>query len=142
MSVDRNAPITSKPACPLPEVCSFRLPLTSRFQPSFYKRSLMYNVYYRLCIQLVGADDAERMILHISETPIVPARIVEADARIESLYDPDGNEQQVLQARARRDRAKVEVLEFVLANETDPFARRKLESVIQELVHDIELWEF
>ena len=22
-----------------------------RFQPSFYKRSLMYNAYYRLCIQ-------------------------------------------------------------------------------------------
>ena len=102
----------------------------------------MYNVYYRLCTQLMGADEAERMILQISESSIVPASIVEADALIESLYDTDEDEQQVQQDRASCDRAKVEVLEFVLVNEADPFVRCKLESVIQELVHDIELWEF
>ena len=42
--------------------------------------------------------------------------------------------------RARRDRAKIEVLEFIKSDEADPIVRRKLESVIQELVYDIELW--
>ena len=31
-----------------------------RFQPSFYKRSLMYNAYYRLAFRQIDADEAER----------------------------------------------------------------------------------
>ena len=44
--------------------------------------------------------------------------------------------------RARRDCAKIAVLEFIETNEEDPIVRRKLESVIQELIDAIELWEF
>ena len=113
-----------------------------RFQPSFYKRSLMYNAYYRLCIQQIGADEAERTVLQVMSTPNVPNSIAEADAVIQSLYDPQGYEPRHHAERARRDRAKIEVLEFIEADEADPIVRRKLESVIQELVYDIELWEF
>ena len=113
-----------------------------RFQPSFYKRSLMYNAYYRLCIQQIGADEAERTVLQVMSTPNVPNSIAEADAVIQSLYDPQGYEPRHHAARAKRDRAKIEVLEFIEADEADPIVRRKLESVIQELVYDIELWEF
>ena len=115
-----------------------------RFQPSFYKRSLMYNAYYRLCIQQIGADEAERVVLQVMSTPNVPNSIAisEADAVIHSLYDPQGYEPRHDAERARRDRAKIEVLEFIEADEADPLVRRKLESVIQELVYDIELWEF
>ncbi len=113
-----------------------------RFQPSFYKRSLMYNAYYRLCIQQIGAAEAERTVLQVMSTPNVPNSIAEADAVIQSLYDPQGYEPRHHAERARRDRAKIEVLEFIEADEADPIVRRKLESVIQELVYDIELWEF
>ena len=43
-----------------------------RSQSSFYKRSLMYNAYYRLCIQQIGADEAERVVLQGMSTPDVP----------------------------------------------------------------------
>ena len=111
-----------------------------RFQPSFYKRSLMYNAYYRLCIQQIGADEAERTVLQVMSTPNVPNNIAEADAMIQSLYDPQGPQRHA--ARARRDRAKIAVLGFIEADEADPIVRHKLESVIQEIVYDIELWEF
>ena len=110
-----------------------------RFQPSFYKRSLMYNAYYLLCIQQIGAAEAEGVMLQVMSTPNVPNSIAEADAVIQSLYDPQGDQRYA--ERARRDRAKIEVLRFIEADEADPSVRRKLESVIQELVYDIELWE-
>ena len=110
-----------------------------RFQPSFYKRSLMYNAYYLLCIQQIGAAEAEGVMLQVTSTPNVPNSIAEADAVIQSLYDPQGDQRYA--ERARRDRAKIEVLRFIEADEADPSVRRKLESVIQELVYDIELWE-
>ena len=110
-----------------------------RFQPSFYKRSLMYNAYYRLCIQQIGTDEAERTVLQVMTTPNVPSSIAEDDAVIQSLYDPQGPSRHA--DRARRDRAKIEVLGFIEADEADPIVRRKLESVIQEIVYDIELWE-
>ena len=69
--------------------------------------------------------------------------IAEADAVIQSQYDPQEYEEPRLSAeRARRDRSTIEVLGFIEADEADPIVRRKLESVIQELVYDIELWEF
>ena len=63
-----------------------------RFQPSFYKRSLMYNAYYRLCIQQIDADEAERLVLQVMSTPNVPNSIAETDAVVKSLYDPQGYE--------------------------------------------------
>ncbi len=113
-----------------------------RFQPSFYKRSLMYNAYYRLCIQQIVVDEAERALLQVMSTPNVPNSIAEADEVIQSLYDPQGYEPRHHAERARRDRAKMEVLRFIETDEADPIVRRKLESVIQEIVYDIELWEF
>ena len=112
-----------------------------RFQPSFYKRSLMYHAYYRLCIQQIGVDEAERIVSQVMSTPNVPNSIAEADAVIQSLYHPQGYEPRHHAERARRDRAKIEVLEFIKADEADPIVRHKLESVIQEIVYDIELWE-
>ena len=110
-----------------------------RFQPSFYKRSLMYNAYYRLCIQQIGTDEAERTVLQVMSTPNVPNSIAEDDAVIQSLYDPQGPRRHA--ERAMRDRVKIEVLRFIEADAADPSVRRKLESVIQELVYDIGLWE-
>ena len=75
-------------------------------------------------------------------TPNVPNSIAEADAVIQSLYDPQGPRAAPCSTCARRDRAKIAVLRFIEADEADPIVRRKLESVIQEIVYDIELWEF
>ena len=121
-----------------------------RHEGSFYRRSLMYNAYYQLCIQTIGIGEAERLILNIRTRPLDP-NIADADSTVQSLYDPQLSydpqriDRDALarrnRERASRDRAKIEVLRFIEAEELNPIVRRKLESVIQEVVYDLELCE-
>ena len=107
---------------------------TVQYEESFYRRALMYNAYYQLCIQRIGTSEAERSMLGIRALSVDPS-ITEADATIRSLFDTFNDA-----SRVRRDRAKIEVLRFIEASEPDPVIQRKIQSVIQEIVYDIELW--
>ena len=109
---------------------------TVQYEESFYRRALMYNAYYQLCIQRIGPGEAERSILEIRALPVDPS-IKAADSTVRSLYDTFNDA-----SRVRRDRAKIEILRFIEAGESDPIIQRKIQSVIQEIVYDIDLWQF
>ena len=109
---------------------------TVEYEQSFYRRSLMYNTYYQLCIQRIGTSESERSILEIRVLPVDP-NITAADSTVRSLYDTVNDA-----SRVRRDQAKIEILRFIEAGESDPIIQRKIQSVIQEIVYDIELWQF
>ena len=109
---------------------------TVQYEESFYRRALMYNAYYQLCIQRIGAGEAESSILEIRELPVDPS-ITAADSTVRSLYDTFNDA-----LRVRRDQARIEILRVIEAGESDPIIQRKIQSVIQEIVYDIELWQF
>ena len=109
---------------------------TVQYEESFYRRALMYNAYYQLCIQRIGTGEAERSILEIRALPVDPS-IKVADSTVRSLYDTFNDA-----SRVRRDQAKIEILRFIETGESDPISQRKIQSVIQEIVYDIELWQF
>ena len=46
---------------------------TVQYEDSFYRRALMYNAYYQLCIQRIGTGEAERSILKIRALPVDPS---------------------------------------------------------------------
>ena len=109
---------------------------TVQYEESFYRRALMYNAYYQLCIQRIGTGEAERSILEIRALAVDPS-ITAADSTVRSLYDTFNDA-----SRVRQDQAKIEILRFIEAGESDPIIQRKIQSVIQEIVYDIELWQF
>ena len=109
---------------------------TVQYEESFYRRSLMYNAYYQLCIQRIGTGEAERSILEIRVLPVAPS-IAAADSTVRSLYNTFNDA-----SRVRRDQARIEILSFIESGQSDPIIQRKIQSVIQELVYDIELWQF
>ena len=109
---------------------------TVQYEESFYRRSLMYNAYYQVCIERIGTGKAERSILEVRALPVDPS-ITAADSTVRSLYDTLNDP-----SRVRRDQAKIEILRFIQSGESDPIVQRKIQSVIQEIVYDIELWQF
>ena len=106
-------------------------------QQSFYRRSMIYNVYYRVCLGLLDYEEAGRLIPDLMSRAIPNAPIQAADDTIRKLISTYSNDE-----RTERDRNKIKVLTFVEGQETDRLVKKKEQSVIRELEHDIELWEW
>ena len=105
-------------------------------QGSFYKRALIYNIYYKICLGEMDTTEASNIIPGIMDIKIPNEVIRGADSVINTLYGTYSNDK-----RAERDRKKIEVLIFIENKDADVLVKKKLQSVIQELRYDIELWE-
>ena len=112
------------------------------FRKSFYKRVLAYNVYYRLCLKRIALQEAQDSILRITNLAIRDREIQGADAVIARFYDPRGVSPSAQEKRVKRDTAKITVLITAEALEPSDFIKKKLQSTIRELEHDIELWNW
>ena len=106
-------------------------------QDSFYRRALIYNVYYRVCLETLDEEEALRLIPDLMSRAIPNGNIQAADYTIKELFSTHSNDK-----RTVRDRNKIEVLKFIESQETDRLVKKKTQSVIRELEHDIELWEW
>ena len=105
--------------------------------PSFYKRAIIYNVYYEMCLQSISIEDAETEIARVVNRRISDDNIRSLDREVSLLYSTRSNKN-----RVRRDEAKIKLLRIVGLEESDPKLRHKINSVIRELEYDIELWKF
>ena len=105
-------------------------------QGSFYKRALIYNIYYKICLGEMDTAEAIHIVPEIMEIEIPNEVIRGADSIINTWYGTYSNDE-----RAERDRKKIEVLTFIESKDSDVLVKKKLQSVIQELRYDIELWE-
>lgn len=108
-----------------------------KHEPSFYKRALTYNIYYQTCLNLIPLQEAERAILDIKVSRIKSEDIRHADETVAVLINARSDRD-----RVRRDHAKIALLTKIAENEPKPNVRHKVNSVIKELEHDIELWAF
>ena len=106
-------------------------------QPSFYKRALMYNVYYNVCLSQVSGEEAQEIILNITNKEIANDGILEADSIVDALYGTQSDAD-----RANRDGAKIEVMNAVEDYEKDARTKRKTQSVAYEIKLDIEFWSW
>ena len=103
--------------------------------PSFYRRSQIYDVYYGVCIGRVSVADAEKWIIDIWSQPI-EENIQSIDREVREKYTSEDNSD-----RAVRDKSKIRVLNLINLQETQDYIIKKNKSVIQEYTYDIELWE-
>ncbi len=107
-----------------------------KHRDSFYRRVLIYNVYYRVCLGALGEEEASRLLPDLMSRVIPGGDIQDADITINELFSTREDQQ-----RAVRDRDKIKVLRFVERMETDHLVKKKTQSVIRELEYDVELWE-
>ncbi|MDE0392927.1 MAG: hypothetical protein OXI57_12760 [Rhodospirillales bacterium] len=104
--------------------------------PSFYRRSLTYDIYYGACIGRISVTDAENWIDYILSQPI-EENIQSLDREIREKFTSEDNSD-----RAIRDKNRIRVLNFINLQETQDYIIKKNRSVIQEYTYDIELWEW
>ena len=104
-------------------------------QRSFYKRGLIYNIYYKTCLNKTTVPAAEKDITRIISRQVTDKNILKADTIISNLYTTRS-----AKGRETRDRAKIRVLSAIQREEPDPNVKRKTQSIIRELKYDIELW--
>ena len=104
--------------------------------PSFYRRSLVYDIYYGVCIGTISVTDAEDWIIGVLSQPI-EENIQSLDRKIRKRYTSDDNSD-----RAIRDKSRIRVLNLINLQETQDHIIKKNRSVIQEYTYDIELWEW
>ena len=104
--------------------------------PSFYRRSLVYDIYYGVCIGTINVADAEDWIIEVLSQPI-EENIQSLDRKIRERYTSDDNSD-----RAIRDKSRIRVLNLINLQETQDNIIKKNRSVIQEYTYDIELWEW
>ena len=103
---------------------------------SFYRRSLIYDIYYGVCIGRISVTDARGWITDIWLQPIAE-NIQSLDRKIrEKLTSEDNSD------RAIRDKNRIRVLNLINLQETQDYIINKNRSVIQEYTYDIELWEW
>ena len=104
--------------------------------PSFYRRSLIYDIYYGVCIGRISVTDAESWIIEIWTQPI-EENIQSLDTKIREKYTSEDNSD-----RATRDKNKIRVLNLINLQEAQDYVIKKNRSVIQEYTYDIEFWEW
>ena len=104
--------------------------------PSFYRRSLIYDIYYGVCIGRISVTDAENWINDTWSQPI-EENILSLDREIREKYASEDNSD-----RAIRDKNRIRVLNLINLQETQDYIIKKNRSVIQEYTYDIELWEW
>jgi len=104
--------------------------------PSFYRRSLIYDIYYGVCIGIISVTDAENWIVDIWSQPI-EEDIQSLDRSILEKFTSEDNSD-----REIRDKSRIRVLNLINLQETQDYIIKKNRSVIQEYKYDIELWEW
>ena len=106
-----------------------------KHEKSFYRRALIYNIYYKVCLGNADTTEAFDAVSSVMNRQVPNEQVRKADSIINALYNTNS-----YQERIKSDGKKIEVLSFIIANETDALLKNKIQSVTQELRHDIELW--
>ena len=76
-------------------------------QGSFYKRALIYNIYYKICLGEMDITEAVNIIPEVMDIEIPNEVIRGADTIINTWYGTYSNDE-----RAERDRKKIEDTDF------------------------------
>lgn len=104
---------------------------------SFYRRAMIYDVYYGVCLETVALSVAEERILEVASMVIDDADIKSCDDTISANLSSNQ-----MNGRVNRDECRIAILQEISESADEQYIRQKNVSVIQEYMYDIELWTF